>query len=250
MNRLEGKNIVITGGNSGIGRAAVDALVEQGAQVLVAGRDAASLEAVAEAHPGRVHSIVADVSKIADLDQLASEANSLFGGRVDALLVNAGVAKPAELSQTSEAFFDLHFDVNVKGALFTVQKFLPQLASGSSVVFTSSALEETGAPGMAVYAATKAAVRNFARSLAAELAPQGVRVNSIAPGPIETPIYDRMGLPQEAQAGFAEEVGGKVPLGRFGRPDEIAPILVYLASDESSYVTGSSFKIDGGFAAV
>ena len=247
MTRLQDKKIVITGGNSGIGKAISEAVIREGAHVLIAGRNRETLDNLAAELGDRASAFRADVANLADLDRLAAAAGESFG-HVDVLIVNAGIAKPAPLAETTPEFFDQHFDINVKGLLFTVKQFLPLLRKGSSVILTGSALDETGAAGMAVYSATKAAVRNIARSLAAELAPQGIRVNTVAPGPIETPIYDRMGLPQEVAEGFASQVASKVTLGRFGKPEEVAPVAVFLASDDSSYITGARLSVDGGFS--
>lgn len=247
MTRLHDKNIVITGGNSGIGKAISQAAIREGAKVLIAGRNQETLDSLAADLGDRASAVRADVADLGDLDQLVGVARDSFG-QVDALIVNAGIAKPSSLAETTPEFFDEHFDINVKGLLFTVKQFLPLLREGSSVILTGSALDETGAAGMAVYAATKAAVRNIARSLAAELASQGIRVNTISPGPIATPIYDRMGLPQEVAEGFASQIEGQVALGRFGTPEEVAPLAVFLASDESSYVTGARLSVDGGFS--
>lgn len=247
MTRLQNKNIVITGGNSGIGKAISEAVVREGAKVLIAGRNQETLDKLVAELGDRSFAVKADVAKMDDLERLAAAAGESFG-KVDVLIVNAGVAKPAPLAETTPEFFDQHFDINVKGLLFTVKLFLPLLREGSSVIFTGSAIDARGAAGMAVYAATKAAVRNLSQSLAAELAPLKIRVNTLAPGPIETPIYDRMGLPQEVAEGFASELQSQVALGRFGTAEEVAPLAVFLASDESSYVTGARFSVDGGFS--
>ena len=172
------------------------------------------------------------------------------GGRVDALFANAGVAAPAPLDVADESHFDTIFDTNVKALYFTTQAMVPFFVEGTSVIFNTTALVKKGMPGTSVYSASKAAVRSLARTLAAEFAPKGVRVNCIAPGPIETPIYSRMGMTSEAVEEFGQQIQSMVPFQRFGHSDEVAKVAIFLASSDSSYMTGSEVTVDGGFAQV
>ena len=189
------------------------------------------------------------MTRDADLVKLFDHVKARHG-KVDVLFANAGVAFPAPIEQVDVEHFDIHYNVNVKGAFFTIKHALPLLAEGSSVILTSSGLDVKGAAGMSVYSSTKAAVRSLVRSLALELKEQGIRVNSIAPGPIETPIFGRMGLPQEAVDEFGKDIQSQVPLGRFGKPEEIAEPVAFLASDAASYIVGAELYVDGGFAQV
>ncbi len=251
MNRLNGKVAVVTGGNSGIGLAAAQAFVREGARVAVFGRNAETVEsAVAElggTEAGKAIGVRGDVTNGADLDRLFAEVGENMGG-VDILFVNAGVALPAPFDQTSEELFDQHFDINVKGAYFTVQKALPLLNDGASIVLTTSAGNQLGMPNMSAYLATKAALRSMARTLSAELVGRGIRVNAISPGPIETPIFGRLGMPQEQADQMAEQITGMIPAGRFGQVHEVAEAVLFLASPESSYVLGAEFVVDGGMS--
>lgn len=249
MKRMNEKVAVVTGGNSGIGLAAARAFVREGAQVAIFGRNADTLQAaVSELNgDGGAIAIQGDVTSDADLQRLFDEVRERFGG-IDALFVNAGVATPSPFEQTSAELFDRHFDINVKGAYFTVQKALPLLNEGASVVLTTSAGNQLGMPNMSAYLATKAALRSLARTLSSELVGRGIRVNAISPGPIETPIFDRLGMPQEQMQEFAEQITGMIPAGRFGRSDEIAEAVVFLASPESSFVLGTELVVDGGMS--
>ena len=268
MARLNGKVAVVTGGNSGIGLAAARAFIREGARVAVFGRNAETVESAAS-ELGRATASAAadgsgenggvavaaetaigvrgDVTNGADLDRLFGEVSERLGG-LDVLFVNAGIALPAPFEQTSEELFDQHFAVNVKGAYFTVQKALPHLNEGASIILTTSAGNQLGMPNMSAYLATKAALRSMARTLSAELVGRGIRVNAISPGPIETPIFGRLGMPQEQMDQFAEQITGMIPAGRFGQVDEIAEAVLFLASPESSYVLGAEFVVDGGMS--
>ena len=249
MKRMSGKVAVVTGGNSGIGLAAARAFVREGARVAIFGRNAETLQAaVSELNgDGGAIAIQGDVTNDADLERLFDEVRERFGG-VDALFVNAGVAMPSSFEDTSAELFDRHFDINVKGAYFTVQRALPLLNKGASVVLTTSAGNQLGMPNMSAYLATKAALRSLARTLSAELVGRGIRVNAISPGPIETPIFGRLEMPQEQMAAMAEQITGMIPAGRFGQADEIAEAVVFLASSESSYVLGAELVVDGGMS--
>ncbi len=246
MERLKNKKAVITGGNSGIGLATARAFVREGAKVLIAGRNQETLDqAVAELGVDAV-GVKADVSRNDELDQIFDKARERFG-TLDVVLINAGVFKSASLSTVTEEYFDEVVSVNFKGALFTAQKALSLLRAGGTLIFTTSMANVLGIPELSVYSATKAAVRSMVRTLAAELAPQGIRVNAISPGPIDTPVWDRIGVTKDQ---LKKRTSSAVPMGRPGKPEEIAEALVFLASDESSFMTGSEIAIDGGRAQI
>ncbi len=247
--RLDGKTAVVTGGNSGIGLAIAHALKAAGARVALTGRRADETAAAAREVGGGTLGIVGDVADLADLDRLFAEVRERLG-TIDVLVANAGLGIVRPLGETTEADYDHMMDVNAKGTFFTVQKALPHLNDGASIVLTGSIAAHAGMPGFSVYSATKAAIRSFARTFAAELAPRGIRVNVLSPGPIATPIFDKMGLEKAQVDAFAEHIGTQVPLGRFGRPDEMAQAALFLASPASSYVTGADLQADGGLTQV
>jgi NAD(P)-dependent dehydrogenase (short-subunit alcohol dehydrogenase family) len=249
MKRLEGKTALITGGTTGIGRATAALFLREGARVAITGQNAERVAEAAAALGEGVIGLSADAASAADMAKVAQRLQAEFG-QLDVVFANAGIAHPRPLADIDEAHIDQQFGVNVKGVIFTVQKLLPILRKPASVILTASTVAELGAANMSVYAATKAAVRSLARSLSAELAPQGVRVNVVSPGPVETPIFGKMGLPKEAVDAFAEQVKGKVPAGRFGTVDEIAKAALFLASDDSSYILGEQLLVDGGMATV
>ena len=244
--KLENKVAVITGGTTGIGFATARRFLDEGAHVVFTGRTQATLDAAQAELGERALGVRGDVANLADLDRLYATVKQRFG-RVDTLFANAGVARFAPAEQVDEAFFDAQFDVNVKGLFFTVTKALPLMSKGGTIVLNSSIANATGMPATAVYSATKAAVRSLARTFSTELGPRGIRVNAVSPGPIETPIFGKLGLPKEAVDGFADSITRRAPLARFGRPEEIANTVLFLASDESSYVVGAEFVVDGGF---
>jgi len=243
MNNLNGKVAVVTGGNSGIGYASALKLKENGAQVVISGRAADKVEAAATELG--VKGIVADVSDLAAIDNLVSQVSSTYG-KVDILFVNAGIFFPAPVGQISEEMFDTQMGINFKGALFTVEKFLPVLNNGASVINLSSVNAYTGMPNTAVYAASKAAMNAYTRTAATELAPRKIRVNSVNPGPVFTPIFGKSGMPEEQLNGFAEAMQNRIPLKRFGQPADIAGLVAFLASDDASFITGAEYNIDGG----
>lgn len=245
MGRLENKVAVITGGNSGIGLAAAKRFAQEGAKVAILGRNPDSLRAAKEEIGHGAIAVQGDVTKEEDLANLFARTEEAFG-KVDVLYANAGLGEPGALADLDAASFDRQFDINVKGMVFTAQKALPHLAEGASVILTSSVVDQMPMPGMSVYAATKAATRSFVQSLALELASTGVRVNSIAPGPIETGFFGRLDIPEEVAAQMAEGITNAVPMKRFGTSEEVANVALFLASDEASYVTGSEFVVDGG----
>jgi NAD(P)-dependent dehydrogenase (short-subunit alcohol dehydrogenase family) len=246
--KLNDKVAVITGGNSGIGLAIAKRYQREGAKLVVFGRNADTLALAASELGDEALVVKGDVTKVADLERLYSQTVARFG-KIDVLVANAGVARPTPLGDTAESTFDLISDINFKGAYFTIQSALPHLAEKASLLITGSAVAYKSMPTLAAYAATKAAVRSLVRTFAAELAPRGVRVNVLSPGPIETPIYGKLGISAEEVNGFAEQILSQVPLNRFGSGDEMAKAAVFLGSDDSSYVTGSDLVADGGFAA-
>ncbi len=249
MARLTGKVAVVTGGNSGIGLATAQRFHEEGARVVISGRDQKTLDQAVKTIGGDIIAIRADVSKLGDLDRLYKTVADKFG-KIDVLFANAGIAKFAPVNDSTEILFDEVFDVNVKGVYFTIQKALPLLNDGASIIINSSVVNETGAAGASVYAATKAAVRSFARTLTTELVDRGIRINVVSPGPITTPIFGRTGLPQEQVDEFARDIVSKVPMKRFGKPEEVADAVLFLATPESSYITGVDINVDGGMGQV
>ena len=249
MARLTGKVAVVTGGNSGIGLATAKRFSDEGAKVVITGRDQKTLDAAVKTIGGDVVALRSDVSKLADLDQLYKTVGEKFG-KIDVLFANAGIAKFAPVMESSEALFDETFDVNVKGVYFAIQKALPLLNDGASIIINSSVVNETGAAGASVYAATKAAVRSFARTLTTELVDRNIRVNVVSPGPIRTPIFGRTGLTKEQVDGFTRDIVTKVPMKRFGKPEEVADAVLFLATPESSYITGVDINVDGGMGQV
>jgi NAD(P)-dependent dehydrogenase (short-subunit alcohol dehydrogenase family) len=249
MKRLEGKVAVVTGGNSGIGLATAKHLQQEGARVAISGRSKKTLDEAVKAIGNGVLAVQADVAKLADLDKLYTEVSQKLG-KIDVLFVNAGVAKFAPLAETSEGTYDEQFEINTKGAYFTIQKAIPLLNDGASIILNTSVADIKGQIGASAYSATKAALRSFARTAAAELAERGIRVNIVAPGPIVTPIYGRMGLPKEAVDEFAKQIGVKVPLKRFGQPEEVAATVAFLASQDASYITGVEINVDGGWGQI
>jgi NAD(P)-dependent dehydrogenase (short-subunit alcohol dehydrogenase family) len=249
MRRLEGKTALITGGTTGIGRATAELFIEHGARVAITGQDAQRVADAARALGPQAIGIRADVSRASDMDELARRLKAEFG-ELDIVFANAGVAHPRPLAEVDQQHIDLQFGVNVTGVILTVQKVLPLLRKPASIVLTGSTVAEQGMAGMSVYSATKAAVRSLARTLSAELAPRGVRVNVVSPGPIETPIFGKMGLPDSAVQAWGDEIIAKNPMGRFGQPIEIAKAVLFLASDDSSYMLGENILVDGGAATV
>jgi NAD(P)-dependent dehydrogenase (short-subunit alcohol dehydrogenase family) len=243
MSHLNGKVAVVTGGNSGIGYASAQKLKARGATVIITGR---SPEKVAKAADELgVKGIVADVSSLDAIDHLVEQVKS-EAGEVDILFVNAGIFQPAPVGQISEELFDHQMGINFKGAVFTTEKFLPLLNEGASIINLSSVNAYTGMPNTAVYAASKAALNSYTRTAATELAPRKIRVNAINPGPVSTPIFSKTGMPEEQLNGFAEAMQNRIPLKRFGQPEDIANLVAFLASDDASFITGSEYNIDGG----
>lgn len=242
---LSGKTAVVTGGNSGIGLAAAKRFVQEGARVAIIGRDDKSLQAAAREIGGQVLAIKADVASLDQLDAAARQVGAEFGG-VDILFANAGIAEFRPMEQIDEGFFDKTFDINVKGLFFSVQKFAPLMRDNGAVLFTTSVSNQKGFVGTSVYAASKAAVRSLARTLAAELLPRNIRVNAISPGPIDTPIYGRLGMPQDAVKQMTDGILQQTPMHRFGSADEVAKVALFLAGDQSSYLTGNEIGVDGG----
>lgn len=245
--RLQNKIAVITGGNSGIGLATAKEFKSQGARVIIIGRNADAVTNAVKEIGGNTLGITADVSRVADLDRAFQTIREKVG-HVDVLFVNAGIAKFAPLADSSEALFDEMTDANVKGAYFTVRSALPLLSESASVIFTSSTLVHFGMPGASIYAASKAALNSLAKTLAIELAAKKIRVNVISPGPTSTPMFSKLGLPKQVVDQMAEGILAQVPLGRFGESTEIAKAVTYLASNESTFVSGTELLVDGAMA--
>src|SRR3984893_2134280 len=249
MGKLEGKIALITGGNSGIGLATAKQFVNEGAYVFITGRREAELNAAVKEIGANVTGVQGDVANLGDLDRLFAQIKQ-EKGKLDIVFANAGTAKYAPFGTITEELYDSIFNINVKGLLFTVQKALPLLPDGASIILNASIVASKGFSANSVYAATKAAVRSFARTWTTDLKDRRIRVNAVSPGSIDTPGLSDLLASSEVGEQRKKMITTSVPLGRFGTPDEIAKAVVFLASDDSSYVTGIELFVDGGFAQV
>ncbi len=249
MNKLQGKIAVITGGNSGIGLETAKRFVSEGATVVITGRRQKELDEAVRYIGSNVLALQGDVSNLKDLDRIFAAVKEKYG-KIDIIFANAGIAKFSSITDATEEHFDTHFNINVKGLFFTVQKALPLLNDGGTIILNSSIAAFVGEPGLSVYSATKAAVRSFSRTWSQDLKERKIRVNTISPGPIQTPILQTLGLNDQQLQDFQNNAKSEAPLGRVGTPDEIAKAVVFLACDDSSYVTGINLCVDGGLAQV
>jgi len=249
MGKLGGKTALVTGGTSGIGLAAAKALAKEGAHVYITGRRGPELAAAVKEIGPNVTGAQGDVSKMKDLDRLFERIKD-EKGKLDILFANAGIAKYAALGSITEELYDSIFDINVKGVLFTAQKALALMPEGASIILVSSVVGSKGLSSNSVYSATKAAIRSFARTWTTDLKSRRIRVNAISPGTIDTPGLNDLLASGEAGEQRRKMVASAIPMGRFGRSDEVANAVVFLASDKSSYMTGSELFVDGGFAQV
>ncbi len=249
MSHYENKIVVVTGGNSGIGASIAQEFAEGGASVVIFGRNAETLEATRARLGGDTLAVQGDVTNLDDLDRLFAATKERFG-RIDTLVVNAGIGKMRPFAEADEAHYDQIMDINVKGAFFTAQKALPLLSEGSNITFISSVVNVKGFAGLSVYNASKAAVRSLVRTLAAELAPLGIRVNSLSPGPVETPIFDRMDIPEDGVEDTVSAFVSMVPLQRIGKPEEVAATVGFLTTPGAGFITGIDLPVDGGLTQV
>jgi NAD(P)-dependent dehydrogenase (short-subunit alcohol dehydrogenase family) len=247
--KLEGKIALVTGGSTGIGLATAQRFVQEGAYVYITGRRPAELEAATKAIGSNVTAVRADASNLDDLDRLYAQIKQ-EKGRVDVVFANAGGGEFVAIGSITEEHFDKTFDTNVKGVVFTVQKALPLMRDGGAIVLNASIVSVKGMPNFGVYSATKAAVRSFARTWTNELKDRGIRVNVVSPGPIDTPGLTGLAKTEEERQAIVAQLVSAVPLGRLGQPDEIAKTVVFLASDDASYVAGVELFVDGGMVQV
>jgi len=249
MSKLKNKVAVITGANSGIGLATAKLYLKEGAKVVLPGRRKEALEEASKDLEGDFLTVVADVSKPKDNTRLIKEATDAYGN-IDILFLNAGIAPPTPTTDISEAHYNEIFDINVKGPILAVKEALPHINDGGTILFTNSIVHQKGFDGLGVYTASKGALRAYSRVLTSEVKSRGIRVNSIAPGPIDTPIYGKMGLPQDVLEEMGKGFAAQVPLGRFGTSEEIANAALFLASDDASYINGVELEVDGGLSQV
>jgi NAD(P)-dependent dehydrogenase (short-subunit alcohol dehydrogenase family) len=249
MQRAEGKHAVVTGGTTGIGYSTAERLIAEGATVLITGQNAERVHQAAAKLGNHASGLVVDQRQPADIAKLAATVQRQWGG-IDILVLNAGIVVLGPTEGQTEEQFDDQMDTNVKGSFFTMQKLAPLLRQGGSVIVNTSVADRKGVPGMAAYAASKAALRSFVRTWAAEFKDRGIRVNSVAPGPVETPILGKMGLDEAQLHGMSTSFQAMVPLGRFGAPAEIAGAVAFLASSDASYMTGEEITVAGGLQAI
>ena len=247
MARLDGKTALITGGTTGIGLETAKLFQTEGARIAFTGQNQERLNEAAQKLGSEAYAIRANTQSVADIDAMALQVKEQLGG-LDVLFVNAGITKSASLAEVDEAHIDEQMGINFKGAFFTIQKVVPFIRDQGSIVLTTSCLNQMGMPGMSIYAASKAALRSLAQTLSAELAERGIRVNAVSPGPIETPLYGKLALPQEALQQMAGQLVEKVPMRRFGQPEEVARAALFLASEDSSFMLGEELVVDGGWA--
>jgi NAD(P)-dependent dehydrogenase (short-subunit alcohol dehydrogenase family) len=249
MNKLKNKVAIITGANSGIGLATAKLYLSEGAKVVLSGRRQEALDDVAKQLEGDFITVKADVSIAGDNKRLIEKATNHYG-KIDILFLNAGIAKPIPTTDISEEHFDEIMNTNVKGPILAVKEALPFINDGGTILFTNSVVHQKGFEGLGVYSASKGALRAYARVLTSEVKDRGIRVNSIAPGPIETPLYGKMDLPQDVVAEMGKGFAAQVPLKRFGTSEEVANAALFLASDEASYINGIELEVDGGLSQV
>lgn len=249
MNRLPHKIALITGGSSGIGLATAREFIDQGARVIITGRNQATVDQAVAELGGQAHGIVSDTANLADVRNLPDQIKA-YADEIDILFINAGIGKFAHLDQMTVELFDESMNTNVKGAYFTIQALVPLMTNGGSIILNASINAHIGMPGASVYAATKAALLSLARNLSAELLPRSIRVNAISPGPVVTPLHStaKLGISGEQLQQMGESILKQIPIGRFGRAEEIAKAAVFFASDESSFVLGAELIADGGMA--
>jgi Dehydrogenases with different specificities (related to short-chain alcohol dehydrogenases) len=249
MSKLNGKVAIITGATSGMGLDTAKLFLKEGAKVVITGRSEEKLNALESQLSGDFLLVRADASSLSDSKALIEKTVATFG-KIDILFLNAGIFKAIPIGSLSEADFDEIYNINVKGPLFTVNEAVQQMNDGGTIIFNTSVSNVKGMPGVSIYGSSKASLRSITRTLAAELAPRNIRVNAVSPGPIETPIWSKTNLTEEEISGFAEGVSGQVPLGRFGKGEEVAKTALFLASSDASYITGSEIPVDGGMAQV
>ena len=249
MGKLTNKVAVITGGNSGIGLATVKLFLKEGAKVVFSGRRQSALDEVSSQLEGDFLAVLSDARKVEDGRNLIEKAVARYG-KIDILFLNAGIAPPAPISDITLEHYNDIFDTNVKGPFFTIQAALPHLNEGAVIINNTSIVNQKGFDGLGVYSASKGALRSLTRVLASELRANKIRVVSVAPGPIGTPIYSKMGMTDEQLSGFSSSVLAGVPLARFGNPNEIANTVLFLASDDASFINGVEFEVDGGLSQI
>ena len=246
MKRLEGKIAVVTGASSGIGRSIAERYVAEGAKVVAFGRNGNSLGLLESANPGQVIAVVGDVTRQEDLERLRKTTVDALGP-IDILVPNAGIARVVSFQDSTVDAFATQFSVNLFGAAETARLFVPHIRKGGSIQFITSFLTQVGFPGMAIYSASKAALKSLSQTLAAELAPQGIRVNSIAPGPIATNLWATVGLEPDTLDAVAQQINSRLMQGTFGQPEDIAETSVFLASDAAKNIYGQEIVVDGGY---
>ncbi|GLQ87290.1 SDR family oxidoreductase [Dyella flagellata] len=247
MNRFNGKTVLVTGGNSGIGLAAAKAYAAEGARVVITGRDAETLEKASAEIGTHVIALRSDAASLPDARQLAKTLKEQ-DIRLDAVFINAGIAKFAAFAEVDEALWDQTFDINAKGAYFQIQSLLPVLNQGAAILINGSINAHIGMPGSSIYAASKAVVISLAKTLSAELLPQGIRVNVVSPGPITTPLHGKLGFDAAALEATAKQIQAQIPLGRFGTAEELATTVLHLTAPESAFIVGTEVIVDGGMS--